>query len=67
MVRAVISAILVNAAAWEGPAQDGQLIPGMLTGLKVVAAFTAVGFAASIASLFLRPRVPVQAEAEILA
>ena len=67
VVLAVISAILVNAAASEGPAQDGQLIPGMLTGLKVVAVFTAVGFAASIATLFLRPPVPVETEAEILA
>ncbi len=67
VVLAVISAILVNAAASEGPAQDGQVIPGMLTGLKVVAVFTAVGFAASIATLFLRPPVPVETEAEILA
>jgi len=64
VVLAVISAILVNAAASEGPAQDGQLIPGMLTGLKVIAVFTAFGVAASIATLFLR--APARAEAEIL-
>ncbi|MDQ4052302.1 MAG: MFS transporter [Actinomycetota bacterium] len=68
VVLAVISAILVNAAASEGPAQEGQLIPGMLTGLKVIAVFTALGVAASIATLFLRPpaAVVVEGKAKVL-
>lgn len=54
VVLAVISAILGNAASTEGPAQHGELMPGMLTGLQVIAVFTAVGVAASVATLFLR-------------
>jgi hypothetical protein len=51
VVLAVISAILGNAAASDGPARTGELIPGMLTGLQVIAVLTAVGVAASLATL----------------
>ena len=51
---AVISAILVNAAAAEGPDQPGELMPGTLTGLKVIVVITALGLAASVATLFVR-------------
>jgi predicted MFS family arabinose efflux permease len=54
VVLAVISAILVNAAAAEGPAQPGELMPGMLTGLKVIVVITALGLASSVATLFVR-------------
>jgi MFS family permease len=54
VVLAVISAILGNAAASDGPAQPGELIPGMLTGLQVIAVITAVGVAASLATLVTR-------------
>jgi MFS family permease len=64
VVLAVISAILGNAATSEGPAQAGQLMPGMLTGLQVIAVFTAIGVAASVATLFLR--APARPEAETL-
>ncbi len=71
VVLAVISAILVNASASEGPAQVGQLMPGMVTGLKVIAVFTAVGVAASLVTLLLRsPAVAVpdpEIEAELAA
>ncbi|WP_248583270.1 MFS transporter [Nocardioides sp. InS609-2] len=69
VVLAVVSAILVNASASEGPAQVGELMPGMLTGLQVIAVFTAFGVAASVATLFLRAPVQVESdvEAEILA
>lgn len=52
VVLAIISAILGNAAASEGPAQHGELMPGMLTGLQVIAVLTAVGVVASIATVF---------------
>jgi len=51
VVLAVISAILGNAAASDGPARTGELMPGMLTGLQVIAVLTAVGVAASLATL----------------
>jgi MFS family permease len=51
VVLAVISAILGNAATSDGPARTGELIPGMLTGLQVIAVLTAVGVAASLATL----------------
>ena len=56
VVLAVISAALGNAATTQGPAQEGQLLPGMLTGLQIIVAITAVGLAASVATLFLRSR-----------
>jgi len=51
VVLAVISAILGNAADSQGPAEVGQLIPGMLTGLQVIAVLAAVGVVASLATL----------------
>jgi MFS family permease len=51
VVLAVISAILGNAAASDGPARTGELMPGMLTGLQVIAVLTAFGVAASLATL----------------
>jgi MFS family permease len=65
VVLAVVSAILVNASASEGPAQVGELMPGMLTGLKVVAVFTAFGVVASVATLLLRAPAPAEAEDEV--
>ncbi|MCW2768244.1 MAG: major facilitator superfamily 1, partial [Nocardioides sp.] len=56
VVLAVISAILGNAAASEGPALPGELMPGMLTGLQVIAVITAVGVAASLATVFRQGR-----------
>ena len=66
VVLAVVSAILVNASVSEGPAQTGELIPGMVTGLKVIAVFTALGLVASIATLFLRAPVAAESDVEIL-
>jgi MFS family permease len=65
VVLAVISAILVNARAAQGPAQVGELIPGMVTGLKVIAVFTALGVAASLATLLLRSPALAEAEPEL--
>lgn len=70
VVLAVISAILGNAAESEGPAVTGELIPGMVTGLQVIAVLAAVGVAASLATVFLGgrrtadPTVEIVAEAE---
>jgi hypothetical protein len=49
---AIVSAVLGVAAHAQGPAQPGQLIPGMLDALHVVVAITAVGVVASAASVF---------------
>jgi MFS family permease len=57
IVLAVVSAVLGAAARTEGPAQHGQLIPGMVDGLHVVVAITAVGVVASAASLLWTWRV----------
>jgi MFS family permease len=54
VVLAVISAILAGAADSEGTAQPGQLIPGMVSGLQVVVAITAIGVVASLVSLLVR-------------
>jgi hypothetical protein len=51
IVLAVVSAVLGAAARTDGPAQPGQLIPGMLDALHVVVAVTVVGVLASAASL----------------
>jgi MFS family permease len=51
VVLAVISAILGNAATSDGPARAGEVMPGMLTGLQVIAVITAIGVAASLATL----------------
>lgn len=66
VVLAVISAILGNAAESEGPAVDGELIPGMVTGLQVIAVLAAVGVVASIATVFRtgRAAAPVEIVAE---
>jgi MFS family permease len=48
---AIVSAVLGVAAHAQGPAQPGQLIPGMLDALHVVVAITAVGVVASAASV----------------
>ncbi|HYF72729.1 MAG TPA: MFS transporter [Nocardioides sp.] len=61
VVLAVISAILGNAAESEGPAQVGELIPGMVSGLQVIAVLAAVGVAASLATVFLGGRRTVGA------
>jgi MFS family permease len=58
VVLAIISAILRNAAASDGPAHAGQLIPGMLDALRVIVVITAVGLLASVAALRVR-RTPV--------
>ncbi|WP_221177224.1 MFS transporter [Nocardioides marmoriginsengisoli] len=54
VVLAVVSAILASSAASEGPALTDQLIPGMLPGLRVIVAITAVGVLASLATLWVR-------------
>jgi predicted MFS family arabinose efflux permease len=54
VVLAVISAILASSAASEGPALPDQVMPGMLPGLQVVVAITAVGVLASLATLWVR-------------
>jgi MFS family permease len=59
VVLAVVSVILSNAAATDGPAQPDQLIPGMLSGLQVIVALTAVGVVASLVTLLVRRPVPV--------
>jgi len=60
IVLAIISAVLGSAAASDGPAQVGQVIPGMVDGLHVIVAITAVGVLASFALLIPRRRsVPV--------
>jgi hypothetical protein len=51
IILAVVSAVLGAAARTEGPAQPGRLIPGMVEGLHLVVAITAVGVVASAASL----------------
>jgi len=55
VVLAIVSAILASASS-GGPAEPGHLMPGMLTSLQVLVAITAVGVAASVAALRLRPR-----------
>ena len=60
VVLAVVSVILANAAANDGPAQPEHLIPGMLSGLQVVVGITAVGVVASLATLLVRKPVPVE-------
>jgi sugar phosphate permease len=67
VVLAVISAILGNAAESEGPAQVGELIPGMVTGLQVIAVLAAVGVAASLATVVLGGRRAADATVEIMA
>jgi MFS family permease len=54
VVLAIVSVILANAAATDGPAQPDQLIPGMVSGLHVVVGLTAFGVLASFATLFVR-------------
>ncbi|MFL6060560.1 MAG: MFS transporter [Marmoricola sp.] len=54
VVLAIVSVILANAAATDGPARPDHLIPGMLSGLQVVVGLTAFGVLASIATLFVR-------------
>lgn len=56
IVLAIISAVLGSAAASEGPAQPGHVIPGMVDGLHVIVAITAVGVLASFALLVPRRR-----------
>ena len=56
VVLAIVSAILASAAAADGPAQHGQLMPGMFTSLQVLVTITAVGVVASFAALSLRPK-----------
>ena len=59
VVLAIVSVILANAAATDGPARPDHLIPGMLSGLQVVVGLTAFGVLASIATLFVRTSAPV--------
>ncbi len=66
VVLAVVSAILVNASASEGPARVGELMPGMLTGLQVIAVFTAFGVVASVLTLFLRAPAPADNDADVV-
>ncbi|MCW2796759.1 MFS transporter [Nocardioides sp.] len=66
VVLAVISAILGNAAASEGPAVPGELMPGMLTGLQVIAVITAVGVAASLATVLGLARGDRRAVADLV-
>jgi MFS family permease len=54
VVLAVISAILAGASSTDGPALPHHLIPGMLPGLRVIVAITAVGVLASLATLLVR-------------
>ena len=51
IVLAVVSAVLGSAAAVQGSARPGELLPGMLDGLHVVVAITAGGVLASASSL----------------
>ncbi|HEY0952681.1 MFS transporter [Nocardioides sp.] len=67
VVLAVISAILGNAAESDGPAVTGELIPGMVTGLQVIAVLAAFGVAASLATVFLSGRRTAEATVEIVA
>src|SRR5690349_24588196 len=62
VVLAIVSVILANAAATDGPARPDHLIPGMLSGLQVVVGLTAFGVLASLATLFVRTPAPVAAE-----
>ena len=59
VVLAVVSVILANAATADGPAQPDQLIPGMLSGLQVIVALTAVGVVASLVTLLVKRPEPV--------
>ena len=56
VVLAVVSVILADAAAADGPAQPDQLLPGMLSGLQVIVALTAVGVVASLVTWLLKRR-----------
>jgi MFS family permease len=59
VVLAVVSVILANAASADGPAQPVQLIPGMLSGLQVIVALTAVGVVASLVTLLVKRPAPL--------
>jgi MFS family permease len=59
VVLAVVSVILANAATADGPAQPHHLIPGMLSGLQVIVALTAVGVVASLVTLLIKRPEPV--------
>ncbi len=60
VVLAVVSAILGSAARSEGPAQPGELLPGMVDGLQVIVGLTVVGVLA--AGVALARRAPAAVE-----
>lgn len=55
---AIVSVILANAAAHDGPARPDHLIPGMVSGLQVIVGLTAFGVLASLVTLFVRRPAP---------
>jgi MFS family permease len=61
VVLAVVSAILGSAARSEGPAQPGELLPGMVDGLQVIVGLTVVGVLAAGVALTAR-RAPAAVE-----
>jgi len=62
VVLAVVSAILGSAVRSQGPAQPGELLPGMVDALQVIVALTVVGVLAAGVALTARRTPALESE-----